>query len=83
MANIQYKCPNCGSKEIQGKAWVFLNDLCKDISSGVIDSTDEEDYYCVNCGEHHMPILETDDKNFYELLGGDTNSNVKLVKELK
>jgi len=80
---IKYKCPKCGSEEVQGKAWVYLNDLCKDISSGVIDSTDEEDYYCVECGEHIIPTIVTNNKDFYENLGGDDNSTVELDENLE
>ena len=68
---ITYKCPICGGTNVQGKAWVYLNDLCKDIQAGVIDSTDEEDYYCVDCGEHIIPEIESDSEELNKLLKGE------------
>jgi len=65
---IKYKCKHCGSENIQGKAWVYLNDLTKNIQDGVIDSEDEEDFYCADCGEFGKPEIETDEEWLQEIL---------------
>jgi len=65
---IKYKCKHCGSENIQGKAWVYLNDLCKNIKEGVIDSDDDEDFYCADCGEFGTPEIETDEEWLQEIL---------------
>lgn len=50
----RWVCPVCGSDDIQGLAWVHLNDE-------VIDDYDEgRDYWCPQCQEHYRRICEID-----------------------
>jgi hypothetical protein len=47
-------CPNCGSDRVQQKSWINLNDNSIDSDSSS-DLNDEEDFYCQDCEEHHVP----------------------------
>lgn len=47
-----WACSNCGSHNIQQRAWVNINtgELVD-----YVESSDAEDYYCPDCGGHHKP----------------------------
>jgi len=53
-----YICKDCGSENVQGKAWVDLNDLTK-IDFSLSESGDSEDFWCENCQDHTYTNLRT------------------------
>ncbi len=51
----RWVCPGCGSDEVEGLAWVRLNDE-------QITSYDEcSSYWCPKCEDHFKGICEVDD----------------------
>ena len=76
------QCSNCGSKEVQGKAWVNLNDptqidysLCTDKSS---------DYWCEECSDHttidEFSVYEPKDKVYWTDPEGISSGNYTVVE---
>jgi len=47
---IVFVCSECGSKKVQAKAWVNLNNNKIDFS--LSESGDKEDYWCEDCEDH-------------------------------
>lgn len=47
---ITFVCSECGSKKVQAKAWVNLNNNKIDFSLSEDGRT--EDYWCEDCEEH-------------------------------
>ena len=49
----KWKCPECGSTEIDAKAWVKLNKLeNKTIKTEEVETIENEDYWCNGCQTH-------------------------------
>lgn len=51
-----YKCRDCKSVNVQGKAWVGLND--GEVNWSLSESNDKEDHWCSNCSDHCDVIRE-------------------------
>lgn len=55
----KYKCPNCGSTDIECKTWVKLNKLeQKTIKTDDLEQMENEDYWCCGCEEHITRVDE-------------------------
>jgi len=50
-----WTCPNCGGTKVQQKAWIELN---TEKLVDFIDINDEEDYWCPDCKQRHIPELK-------------------------
>lgn len=48
---LEYRCVECGSTDVEAKAWVNLNDYTK-IDFSLSEDGDSEDYWCNQCEEH-------------------------------
>lgn len=56
--DIRWRCPGCGSDEIEGLGWVHLNDE-------TVESWDENsEYWCPKCEEHVKYICEVNTQGF-------------------
>ncbi len=51
-----WRCEECGSKDVQQRAWVDINDE-ENIS---YDDSGRDDYYCHHCDEHNYLVLESE-----------------------
>ena len=47
---MEWVCCECGSNNVQSKAWVSLNNQNK---IDFIAAQDSDDYWCENCAEHN------------------------------
>jgi hypothetical protein len=52
------KCANCGSSNLQVKAWVDANN---GLYISDVDSNDPEDTWCPDCEEHAGTVIYIDD----------------------
>ncbi len=81
MKNL-YTCSGCGSTDIEGKAWVKLNDNSR---VQLMDSSDDEDYYCIDCEEHKTPnvreIYQKDDEVYWTDPDNGASSGIYRVHE--
>lgn len=66
MPRTVYVCPDCGCRDIQMTAWVYVN-------TGVQtqDEPPDDDYYCPVCEDHFSLAAEVEEDDFEHALDCD------------